>query len=342
MRVVRVWMPAISHTGLTRRLFLYVTFAISALMPIPFVGKADVIWAANSNVFSSFPAFIYSIIKQAPIVRNVDDLWPEAAIEEGYISNRLSAKIGRLLAKTAYKLCRCLTPISNTYRREIAHHYGIPLGKIHVVEVGVDTGIFHPVVSPAPMTGEGGDKDFTVLYSGILGTGYNFDLLLQAARLLSNEEDIQFIIRGFGEREHEIRKKIAKKGLNNVILSTEFVPLERLVSILSSAGLLILPMMPLEAHEAGIPTKLFEYMACGKPVICCSEGEAAELVRKANCGIVVSPRDPKEVAKAILALRDNRALREEMGRNGYDYVVKHLSIDQIAKKLERVFQSVVG
>jgi glycosyltransferase involved in cell wall biosynthesis len=341
IRIFRVWIPSIPHEGTARRSILYVSFAFSALMVLPFVKQPDIIWAANSNIFSSFPALICSLFKKTPVVRNVDDLWPETAIEEGYLSSGIMTRIGQFIAKAAYKLCRALTPISSGYRREIIRQYSVPAEKIHVVEAGVDTDVFHPAESAGLIENKRNGGDLTVMYSGILGTGYNLDLLLNIAKLISSNNNIKISIRGFGEREQEILNKIKKRGLDNVKLSNGFLPQMKLVELLNSADILILPMMPSEAHEAGIPTKLLEYMACGKPIVCCSDGEAADFVKQANCGVVVSPRDPKYAAKAILTLRDDESLRAELGWNGYTYVMKHLSLIQIAKKLERVFHSAI-
>ncbi len=340
MRIIRVWLPSIPHKGLLRRVGIYCLFAISALLALPFARKPDVIWAANSNVFSSFPALILSFLKRAPIVRNVDDLWPEAAMEEEYFTEGLFARLGKFLAKAAYTLCKALTPISQTYKTEIKQRYKIPAAKIHVIEVGVDSNRFQPQEKRIPDDGK--PLPITVMYSGILGTGYNFDLILKAAKVLASNSDIQFIIRGMGEREQIIRTRITIEGLSNVILSSDFLPLEQLVRILNSADILILPMMPLKAHEAGIPTKLFEYMACGKPIICCSKGEAARLVARARCGIIASPDNTEDVVKAILKLSLDKELREHLGRNGRSYITKHLSIEQIGRKMEAVFKAVAG
>ena len=125
-RVFRVWVPSVPHTGFLRRLILYLIFAASALTVMPLVSSTDIVWAANSNVFSSLPAVIYGFFKKAPVVRNVDDLWPEAAIEEGYLKEGILAKIGRSLAKFAYRFCKALSPISNGYKREIVARYHIP------------------------------------------------------------------------------------------------------------------------------------------------------------------------------------------------------------------------
>ena len=253
-----------------------------------------------------------------------------------------SIKIGRLLAKLSYKMCSALTPISQTIRNEIIRQYQIRPDKIQVVEVGVDTELFRPIPSENVSANSDSAKPFLIIYSGNLGAGYNFDYLLKVADILSNYETIKFVIRGFGEKEKELRRIVNEMGLQNVLISSEFLPLFSLVKLLNSADILFLPMMPMKAHSAGIPTKLFEYMAIGKTVLSCSEGDVAKLIELSRCGISVSPRQPGEAAKIILKLQRNPKLLEKMGEQGRTYVSKHLSIRNIGIKLEKIFYSTLG
>lgn len=339
LRVFRVWVPAIPHQGFIRRIIQYVSFAISALIVALHVKHMDIIWAANSNIFSSFPAIIYGILKKAPVVRNVDDLWPETAIEEGYLKEGRLTKIGRFLAKCAYRFCDAITPISNGYKKEIVRKYRVGPEKIHVVEVGVDTDTFRPINLSTVHSNQ--NSRFEIMYSGILGTGYDFDYMLSAAKILKNENSIVFTIRGFGELKEEIQRKIDSAALQNVFLSTDFMTLKELVIKLNAADILFLPMKPMKAHEAGLPTKLIEYMAIGKPIICSSKGEVANLVMNANCGIAVSPSNPREAVRAILKLKEDDLLREELGKKGRLFVESNLSLNQIGQKLEEVFNFVL-
>jgi glycosyltransferase involved in cell wall biosynthesis len=183
-------------------------------------------------------------------------------------------------------------------------------------------------------------KKFTITYSGIFGTGYNLDYLIEVANLFKGDKNVTFQIHGFGERENELRKKISEDKIVNLSLSTNYLPLERLVRLLNSCDLLFLPMNPMKAHEAGLPTKLLEYMAVGKPIVCSSEGEAANIVKRAKCGVVVSPHNPNDAVEAIRRLKEDKPLREELGRNGRLFAVRHFSLEQVGKKLEGVFKLV--
>ena len=335
-RIIRVWIPSISHHGFTRRLLMYVLFSITALMALPLTKRADIIWAASPSVFSSFPASVFSFFKRAPVVRNVDDLWPETALQLGVLNPRLK-RIGEFFARVAYALGSTLTPISRAYSKTLVHKYGVPKTKIHVAEVGVDIAAF------SRMNKSAGRENgiFTILYSGLLGVGYDFDTVIQAAHLLQKNKEIRFHIRGVGEMEGWIRKEVVLKNLTNVTVSSEFLEQTKLVELLTNADALLLPMKPTQSSDMGVPTKLFEYMACGRPIVCCSAGESARIVEKANCGIVVHPGNAESLAKAISSLAKS-AKSTELGLNGRKYAEEHFSIDCIAFKLERAFEQAIA
>lgn len=337
-KVIRVWVPPIAHTGFVRRLTMYVTFSLSALFASFIIRRPDVIWAANTNIFSSFPANILSTLWRAPVVQNVDDLWPETAVEEGVLNRRL-VRIGEALAKIAYSISKAITTISRTYIQEITSKYKIRNDRFFVAEVGVDTDVFHPHRGQLPTLTD--FKRFRVLYSGSLGPGYDFDTIIEAANLLQSENDVEFIIRGAGECEDKIAEKIDTSGLTNITLYREYLEIAALVELLGTSDVLVLPMRPLSSHAAGIPTKLFEYMACGVPIICNCSGETKMLIDEARCGITVTPGNSKELAEAIMTLKSSPLICKKMGERGRDYAVSNYSLEKIGEKLEQAFMSVL-
>ena len=125
------------------------------------------------------------------------------------------------------------------------------------------------------------------MYSGVLGLGYDFDVVLEAARLLDKNNDIVFVIRGVGEMAPRLKKRISEFGLRNVVLDTRFLPKDELAALLGSADVFVLPMATMSFVDLGLPTKLFEYQSYGKPIICVSGGEPARYVESTKSGLIV-------------------------------------------------------
>jgi glycosyltransferase involved in cell wall biosynthesis len=169
--------------------------------------------------------------------------------------------------------------------------------------------------------------------------GYDFEIVLKAAHLLREHKDIEFVIRGMGEREREIRKMTEKLELANVRIDTRYLSRQELLSVLSSADVFLLPMKQANAVDEGLPTKVFEYEVLGKPIICSSKGEPAAYIRSVKSGLVVDPGDHEGLAAAILKLYRDRKLASELGANGYRSIHKSLTSEKIGDRLYAVFAS---
>jgi glycosyltransferase involved in cell wall biosynthesis len=331
-KLLRVWVPSLPHSSIVNRIILHTCFMVSALFALPFVGKVDVIWAANPNLFSVFPAIVYGFIERRAIVRNVDDLWPEVFYELGIVRSKLMRKILDFLALFSYTVPAAITPISAGYKRWIIEKYKIYAEKVHVIEVGVEK------VKPTSSVNQ--KKCFVVMYSGVLGLGYDFNIVLEAAKLLEKNSSIVFIIRGVGELVSELKKRINELRLNNVILDTRFLPKDYLSALLASADVFVLPMSSMKFVDLGLPAKVFEYQAYGKPIICVSNGESAKYIETTKSGLVVKDRDARSFAEAVVKLHEQKELAAELGFNGLRFVSEKLTVEKIGERMHRILASV--
>jgi glycosyltransferase involved in cell wall biosynthesis len=291
-RVIRTFMLPIPSQGLGKRILIFAVFTVSSLFALPLVGKIDVIWAANPNIISVFPSMIYAIIKRCPIIQNVDDLWPEELYELKMLSEKSPlAKFAELLAKISYKISKAITPISPGYIRVICEKYSINPSKIHVVRAGVDINKFKPCNSANKRK-----ETFKVLYSGAFSVAYDFDQILLAAKLLENVKDVEFILQGGGELTPYLKARVKELKLINVKIMDKILSRDEVAKLLSQADALILPLRDFGRPYLGISSKLYEYQAIGKPIICCADGQPAEYVRETRSGVVIKPGDHRTLA----------------------------------------------
>jgi len=332
-KVLRVWIPALPHSSIVNRVILHMCFIVSCLFALSFVGDFDVVWAANPNLFSFFPAVVYGFVKRVPIARNVDDLWPEVFYELGLVRSRLIRTVLDFLAWLSYVVPAAVTPISAGYKRRIVSKYGVCAEKVHVVEVGVDR------IEPLNVNKDSNER-FVVMYSGVLGLGYDFDVVLETARILAKNEDVAFSIRGVGELASKLRRQIRELNLRNVVLDINFLPKDKLSVLLGSADVFVLPMASASFVDEGLPTKVFEYQAYGKPIICVSSGEPARYVEATGSGLVVKPKDAYGFAEAVVRLYRDRKLAAELGWNGWRYVSENLTAEKIGERMYEVLASV--
>lgn len=333
-KLLRVWIPSLPHNSIVNRIVLHACFIISSLFALPFVEDFDVVLAANPNLFSFYSAVVYGFVKRKPIVRNVDDMWPEVFYELGLVRNRLMRMMLNFLAWVSYIVPVAITPLSLGHKRRIIQKYGVCAEKIHVVEVGVDR------VEPLNANRNLNER-FVVMYSGGLGLGYDFDIVLKAASLLAENKDILFVIRGVGELASRLRRQVRSLSLKNVVLDTSFLSKDKLGALLGSADVFLLPMASASFVDDGMPTKVFEYQAYGKPIICCSDGEPAKYVEATRSGLVIRLGDVSGFAEAVVKLYENRKLADELGKNGWQHVSKNLTTDNIGERMYRLFESLM-
>lgn len=321
-----------------KRVLLFASFVVSSLFALPFVGKVDVVWAANPNVISFYPSFVYRIVKRCPLVQNVDDLWPEALYDLGVSEKCFVAKLGELMARTAYRFASLITPISPDYVNTITNKYQTSKSKICVVPAGVDLDKFKYRQENPPSK----NSKLIVLYIGAFSPAYDFDQVFKAAKLLAPFTDVEFVIQGGGELSSNLRFKAKSMELSNVKIVDAIVSRDEVARILSRADVALLPLNGVGSIEMGISSKLYEYQAAEKPIICCSSGQPGRYVSKTKSGIVVKPGDYEALAKSVLYLRGNRIVAAELGKSGRQYVKNNLSMEKIGSDMKGIFKFVVA
>jgi colanic acid biosynthesis glycosyl transferase WcaI len=333
-RILRTFVFPLESKGLLKRLLVFWSFIISSLFAFPFVGKVDVIWAANPDVFVLAPAIAYGILKKKPIVSNVDDLIIEDLYDLGLVRRgSLLSKIADSTARVLFSKVAAATPISPGYVPTIMG-YGVDRDRVTVVRGGVDLDTFN--LSPKCES-----KNFTVLYSGGLSIAYDFNQVLDAAKIVEKSVlDIEFIIQGKGELANSIHQRVKKLNLQNVKIIDILLSREDVGKFLATADVLILPLAAFKTPYRGMSSKLYEYQAVGKPIISCSNGLPSDYVRQTKSGITIDTGDSTGIAEAIIFLKENPLLASEMGQNGRRFVEKEASIKSIGFQLAEIFKMV--
>lgn len=336
VNVVRTFILPLESKGLTRRIFLFVSFAISSLFALAFVKKIDIVWAANPDILSILPAMIYSKVKRRPLMSNVDDLVIKDLYDLKLMEEHsMISKLAELVARVLYSNVEALTPVSPGYVDYLSKRYGLEKSKIHVIRGGVDSTIFKPKKS------QQNGKKFTVLYSGAFSVAYDFDQVLKAAKIVEEDSEVEFTIQGKGELAEHMRSKIKELNIKNVEVIDKVLSRHEVAELLNQADVLILPLRDYGKPYLGMSSKIYEYQAVGKPIICCAEGQPAEYINETNSGITIKPGDQEALAKAVIYLKQNTNMAQTMVENGRKYVEKNLTIMSIGFELEHVLKEIV-
>jgi glycosyltransferase involved in cell wall biosynthesis len=307
------------------------SFGVSALLASVFVRNVKVVWAS-----SWAPGVVFGKICGKPVVLNVDDLTlydiEDLNLMKG---DSIILRIGKIIYGIFYKLGDAITPISLGYIDVISSRYDVSRDRFHVVRGGVDLSTFNVKIGKNRESGK-----FIVLYSGALSVAYDFDQVISAAKVLLKEApDVEFVIQGGGEYAESIDRTLRKAGLRNVLLINRIVSRAEVAQLLNGADALILPLRDFGRPYLGLSTKLYEYQAVGKPIICCSSGVPGTYVQETKSGVVVKPGDYKSLAESIVYLRRNKDVVKELGENGRRYVENNLSIEIIGLKMKEILET---
>jgi glycosyltransferase involved in cell wall biosynthesis len=201
---------------------------------------------------------------------------------------------------------------------------------------GVDLSVFKRGMSKRV------NANFVVLYSGAFSVAYDFEQLFKAARIVGEfDGNVEFVVQGAGELLDSMCSRVNDLGVKNVRIINKVLSREAVAELLSQADVLILPLTKFKKPYKGFSSKLYEYQAAGKPIICCADGQPAEHVQITGSGIVVKPGDYEALAKAVMSLKENVKLAWEMAENGRKYVEKEASIEAVGLKIKTIFESII-
>jgi len=331
IKVIRTFMPPIKSEGFFKRLVLIGVFAVSSLFALPFVGKVDAVWAS-----SWVPGIVYGKIERRPVALNEDDLTLEDLVDLGLLGEgSLVLRVAEWVYRLFLVKADAVTPISPAYVETLSKKYCVEKSRIHVVRGGVDLSVF----KPSGHKRESGK--FVVLYSGAFSVAYDFEQIFKAAKIVEEADgDVEFVVQGKGELLSSMFSKVAELNVKSVKIVDRLLSRSEVAELLGQADALILPLAEYKKPYRGMSSKLYEYQAVGKPIICCSRGLPSVYVRETNSGLAVYPGDHEALAKAVIGLKEDSELARMMGENGRKYVETEASIEAVGLKMKEIFETI--
>jgi glycosyltransferase involved in cell wall biosynthesis len=340
--VVRTWLFPCPNRKAHERLLNYLSFVLSACITGMFLRRPDVVIATSPQLFVGLVGRWLGWIKRIPFILEVRDLWPESITASGMGRDTdLAIRLLRGLSGYLYRKCDHVVVVTPAFKKELLAKWRVPADKISLVENGVETDLFTP-------DGPGDDKrklavdgKFVVSYIGTLGLAHGLHALLKAAsELQSVLPPIELLLVGEGADKARLASLAAEFNLANV----RFLPQQprgSIPAIIRASDVCLVLLRKANVFETVIPTKMLEFMACGRPVILGVGGQSRQIIEAANAGICIEPEDPAALAQAITRLYRDARLRETLGRNGREYIVENLSRSRTAQTYIAVLEDLV-
>jgi glycosyltransferase involved in cell wall biosynthesis len=333
IRVLRTWAYVSPSRSFLRRLFNYFSFAFLATwFGIWLAGKQDVIVVESPPLFLGIAGVILSRLRRAPMMLNVSDLWPESAVALGILRNRAIIRAASVLENYLYRNSYAITGQSQGIVRDIKAR--VPQIPVELITNGVDPDRF---ILSADKRDEmrrqfGFGERCVVGYAGLHGLAQDLDTLLEPAqRLAKSNPEILFAFFGDGPEKGRLQASAKERDLKNVCFFPP-QPADTMPAILSALDIAVVPLKNLALFRDVLPAKLFECMAAKLPIVLAVDGEARQLLERANGGIYVQPEDPAALADAVRKLSDDPSLRRDFGENGSRYVSEHYDRREMARR----------
>ncbi len=319
--LLRTWIYCAPNKGFLKRIINFLSFFLSSFtLGAILTRRPDVIIGTSPQFFCAVSAYLLSIIKRVPFVFEVRDIWPQSAVELGALRNRAVIRILEAIEMHLYRRAALIVIVAESTLPYLIEK-GIDPAKVAIIPNGIDDEYLASAsATPEAVRAETGTEGrFIVSYIGTHGMSHALGVVLQAAARLGDDKSIQFLFIGEGAEKAALKAQAASMGLTNVAFIDE-QPRERLLAFYRASDLSIVPLKRLPIFRKVLPSKLFELMGAGCPIVCSVEGEAARLVEKSGAGVCIEPENVDALVDAIRALRADSERRDRMRRAGQRFV----------------------
>jgi glycosyltransferase involved in cell wall biosynthesis len=341
---VRSWLLPFPNRKPLERILNYSSFLASAATTGSFLDAPDAVIASSPQLLVGLAGWWIAKLNRVPFIFEVRDLWPESLVAVG-VGNPNSA-LHRILEKIAgflYRKSDHIVVVTPAFREYLINRWRVPAEKISIVPNGVETKVFSPrFADPDLRKSVDGEGKFIVSFIGTLGLAHGLETLITAAeRFQEAEPGILFMLVGEGADRERIADIAQSRGITNI----RFVPQqsrEKIPAYIAASDACLVLLKKSEVFETVIPTKMLEFMSCARPVILGVEGQAREILERSQAGICVEPENSEALCEAVLKLRNEEWLREELGRNGREYIVRNLSREHTADEYLEVLSEVIA
>lgn len=312
----------------------YFSYFINASVFLPFhvlfSKKYDACFVQQlSPVMMSVPGVLFKKLTRRKLYTWVLDLWPESLKAAGGIDNKQVLSIFEWFAKLQYKNSDVIFVSSNGFKKNIKAKGDYESKIEHLpnwAEDEMQSGELLPILNLP--------KGFNVVFTGNIGEAQDFDSIVEAAKLISPEENIHFILVGDGRKKAWIEEQIRKFSLQSVIILTGRYDMKYMPSFFDAADCLLLPLKDDEIMNLTVPAKMQAYMTSGKPIVAMINGDAHELINEIKCGIAVEASCPQKLVGAIRKIKSLSVKgRLEMGERGKNYCNENYNKTAILNKL---------
>jgi glycosyltransferase involved in cell wall biosynthesis len=343
IRVIRVWTYITANEGFAKRVLDYLSFMMTGVIAAVFVRKVDVVVGTSPQFFTTCAAWIVGGCKRVPWVFELRDIWPESIKAVGAMHDSFAIRMLERIELFLYRHASRIVAVTHAFKDTLIRR-GIDGSKINVITNGVDLSTFSPMPKDTGLSAELGlNGSFVAGYIGTHGLAHGLETLLDAAKTLQQvpgAENIRFLFLGDGAKKAELVESARARGLHNVVFVAS-VPKEQVPRYWSLLDVSIIHLRKTDLFTSVIPSKLFECMGMGIPVLHGVAGESAAIVQTEQVGEVFESDNAQQLVDALLKLRTDGAGFKCYRANGLS-AAKRYDRKQLAANMFKILQGVIA
>ncbi len=322
------------------RLFLnYYSFAFFASLKaffLNFSNKYDaVIVHEPSPITQFYPALLLHKLQKVPVYFWVMDLWPESLEIAGGIKNKRVLNYFKKMIINFYNHSEKILITSKGFRKSILEkgNYGKKLEYFpNWAEDSISEGDLN---FPIPILPDG----FKVMFAGNVGEAQDMESIMNAALLLKGQEHIKFIIVGDGRKMPFVQQFILDNHLESTVVTVGRFPVEAMATFFSKSDVMLVSLKDNPIFNLTVPAKVQAYMSASKPILAMLNGEGAEIIADADCGLSVNAGDFSSLSSMILQMSAlHKSELDQMGENSRNFFQKNYKLSSCIDNLERILQ----
>jgi glycosyltransferase involved in cell wall biosynthesis len=343
IRVIRVWSFISANEGFALRVLDYTSYMVSATLAALFVRRVDVVVGTSPQFFTACAAYAVATLKRRPWVFELRDLWPESIKAVGAMKESAAIRWLEKLELFLYRKASRIVSVTQSFKRTLIGR-GIDGGKIDVVTNGVDIHRFSPRDKDQALVDQLGLRNcFVAGYIGTHGMAHALDTLLDAAerlRATPDGQNVRILLLGDGARKASLQADAARRGLDNVLF-IDTVSKDEVARYWSLLDVSIIHLRRTELFTTVIPSKMFECMGMGIPILHGVAGESADILRSAGAGEVFEPENVDQLVSCMLRLKADPALLASYRRQGLE-AAKAYDRTHLAERLLQLLMKCVA
>jgi len=340
VNVYRVWIKPRGLKGGDKRLILnYLSFVISASFFV--LSRLNQFYDVSfvygmSPITQVYPALLLRRIKRVPLCLYVGDLWPDTLFSHG-VKNK---NVKRYLSKTCtniYTKSDQIIAVNKSFISPIKKYINSKYTPLTYIPQAVDP-IYKPVESDGSLRKSLNisDKDFVLMFAGNLGYAQSVETVTKAAMYTQKRTDIQYVFIGDGSYRVECESFCIKQNLTNCHFIGRKLQ-EEMPKLIAEADVMLVTLKNQSNYNLTLPGRVQSFMACGKPIICCANGETKKVIIESNAGFFCEAENALQLSQQIIECANMEKTRlKEIGETGLQYSKEHYDMQEVFKKIESV------